>query len=73
MKSSQAVSNPPANSAALVPDATTAFISRAPSMCARRPCARATSSTSCTRPSGHTRPPPMFVVCSTDTTRERGR
>jgi hypothetical protein len=73
VKSSQAVSNPPANCAALVPDATTAFISRAPSMCARRPCSRVTSSTAWTCPSDHTRPPPMFVVCSTDTTRDRGR
>ena len=45
VKSSQTVSKPPPNSAALVREATTAFISRAPSMCARRPCARATSST----------------------------
>ena len=36
------------------------------------PEARATSSTQRTCSSGHTRPPPMFVVCSTDTRRSRG-
>ena len=72
MKSSQAVSKPPAYSAAGTPDATTAFISRAPSRCVRSPCSRAASSTSCTCSSGQTRPPPMLVVCSTETTRERG-
>ena len=34
--------------------------------------ARAASSTRWTASSGHTRPPPMFVVCSTETSRERG-
>ena len=61
-----------AHAAASTPLATTAFIRRAPSRCARRPCARATSSTASTRASGHTRPPPMFVGCSTQTSRGRG-
>ncbi len=72
MKSSQAVSKPPAYSAADTPDATTAFISRAPSMWVRSPCSRATASTSWTDSSGQILPPPMLVVCSTETTRERG-
>jgi hypothetical protein len=72
VKSSQAVSNPQVKSDAGTPEATTAFISRAPSMCRRRPadCAASTTPRSCA--SGQTRPPAMFVDCSTDTSRERG-
>jgi hypothetical protein len=72
VKSIHAVSNPSAWSAAGVPLATTAFIRRAPSRCARRPLPAATSSTARIVSTGQTRPPPMFVVCSTDTSRERG-
>ena len=72
MKSSQAVSNPAVISDAGTPDATTAFISRAPSMCSRSPCSCATSTTPRSCASGQTRPPAMFVVCSTLTSRERG-
>ena len=45
VKSSHALSNPPAHSAASMPLATTAFMSRAPSRCVARPVARATPST----------------------------
>ena len=72
MKSSHAVSKPDAHVAAGTPDATTAFISRAPSRWERIPASRATSSTACICSSGHTWPPAMFVVCSSDTSRERG-
>src|SRR3954471_15966206 len=65
VKSSHALSKPPAHDAASTPLATTAFMRRAPSRCVRRPCIRATPSTSSTCSSGHTRPPPMFVGCST--------
>ena len=58
MKSSQALSKPEAKSAAVTPDATTAFISRAPSMWLARPFARAASWTERTCSSGQTRPPP---------------
>ncbi len=66
------MSKPAVNDDADTPDATTAFISRAPSMCSRSPASRATATTSRSCSSGHTRPPAMFVVCSTDTSRERG-
>jgi hypothetical protein len=72
VKSSHAVSKPPAQSRAGIPDATTAFISRAPSRCARMPAPRATASTASICSSDHTRPPAIFVVCSSDTSRERG-
>ena len=72
MKSSHAVSKPRVNSAAGTPEATTAFISRAPSMCSRSSCSFATSTTPRNCSSGHTRPPAMFVEFSTLTSRERG-
>src|SRR3954452_1935522 len=64
VKSSHALSKPPAHDAASTPLATTAFMRRAPSRCVRRPCIRATPRTASTSSSGHTRPPPMFVGCS---------
>ena len=71
-KSIHAVSKPAVHSVVGMPDATTAFISRAPSMCSRSPLALATSTTSRSWASGHTWPPARLVVCSTDTSRERG-
>ena len=72
LKSIQAVSNPLAYAIAGTPEATTAFSSQAPSRWVRSLCLRETSSTSWTVRSGHTLPPPRLVVCSTETTRERG-
>src|SRR3954447_20279447 len=72
VKSSHALSKPPAHAAASMPLATTAFMRRAPSRCARSPCVPATPRTASTCSSGHTRPPPMFVGCSTQTSRGRG-
>jgi hypothetical protein len=72
VKSIHAVSNIPAHSRAGTPEATTAFISRAPSRCARMPASRAAASTERICSSGHTRPPAMFVVCSSEMSRERG-
>ncbi len=72
MKSSHAVSNCPAHSWAGTPEATTAFIRRAPSRCARMPASRATASTDRICSSGQTWPPVMLVVCSSETRRERG-
>ena len=73
VKSSQAVSKPPANSAALVARRhDRVHQPRAVEVRAQAVLA-ATSSTSPSGSSGHTRPPPMLVVCSTETTRERGR
>ena len=66
------VSNPRACSWAGTPEATAAFISRAPSMWVRSLCRRATSTTARSRSSGHTVPPPRFAVCSTDTSRAGG-
>ena len=63
---------PAADSPAGTPEATTAFISRAPSRWARMPASRATPRTPSICSVGHTRPPAMFVVCSSETSRERG-
>src|SRR6476661_4142452 len=54
-----------------MPLATTAFSSRAPSMCVLRPCARATRATSWTASSDQTLPPPEFAVFSSETMRVR--
>src|SRR3954466_12978317 len=56
-KSSHAVSKPRVHSVVGTPLATTAFISRAPSRCSRKPLALATSTTSRSCASGHTWPP----------------
>src|SRR4051794_6521785 len=72
VKSTHALSKPRAHAAASTPPATAALSSRAPSRCARSPWPRATSSTPSTCSSGHTRPPPMFVGCSTHTSRGLG-
>ena len=55
-----------------MPDATVAFKSRAPSMCVKVPfsCARSHTARICSR--GHIRPPGIFVVCSTQTSRKGG-
>ena len=60
------------NSAAGVPVATTAFITRAPSQWVLRPCSWATSVTPRTCSSDQQLPPPKFEVCSTDTSLETG-
>ncbi len=73
LRSSQTESNEAANSFAGTPEATAAFRRRAPSMCASAPHSWAAWQTSWTCLSGQTRPPPMFVVCSTETRRKGGR
>ena len=50
-----------------MPVATTAFISRAPSICVPIPCAWAISATWFNVSSDHTVPPPRLAVCSTAT------
>ncbi len=72
VKSSHAVSKGWAQSRADTPEATTAFMSRAPSMCVESPRPRATPVTARTVSSGQIEPPPRFDVCSIHTRRLRG-
>ena len=58
------VSNSRPYSAAGVPLATVAFMSRAPSRCTERSCRRASATTSRTSSIGHTLPPPPLCVFS---------
>ena len=72
MKSTQIVSTGAAHSAADTPDATTAFMSRAPSVCTDTPASWAVSATAVYRSSGHTVPPAKLWVCSRHTSRDGG-
>jgi hypothetical protein len=64
VKSSQTLSNPAPMAAGAIPDATQAFMSRAPSMWVAQPCSRAMPVTSTSVASGQIVPPPIFAVCS---------
>ncbi len=70
-RSTQAVSISATKSLAGMPLATTAFISRAPSMCVFSPCSWATAAISRIVSSGQTLPVPPLVVFSIETSRER--
>ena len=72
MKSTQMVSTGAAQSPAGTPDATTAFMSRAPSVCTATPCSWAASATARYCSSGHTVPPAKLCVCSRHTSRVGG-
>ena len=65
VKSSQTESAPAVISFAVMPAATTAFISRAPSMCVAMPLSCAIWNTADRRSSGQSVPPPRLAVCST--------
>jgi len=73
LKSIHAESNGAAHSRAAIPLATTAFMRRAPSRCVASRWRRATSVTARTRSSGQIEPPPRLLVCSTHTSRLRGK
>ena len=66
-RQSVTVSNSRPYSAAGVPLATAAFMSRAPSRCTESPCARASATTSWRCASGQTLPPPPLWVFSMQT------
>ena len=68
MKSIQAESQPAAMSRALMPVATQAFSSRAPSMWVAMPCCLAICATSSSAAFFQIVPPPILAVCSTLTT-----
>jgi hypothetical protein len=64
VKSIQTESHPAAISRAEMPVATQALSSRAPSICVASPCDFATLATSSSSALGQIVPPPMFAVCS---------
>src|SRR5215468_1939819 len=72
VKSIHVVSKGSAHCRAAMPEATTAFMSRAPSMWVLRRWRRAMSVTARICGSGQIEPPPRFEVCSTHTSRLRG-
>ncbi len=72
VRSSQTLSKGRAKARAGVPLATTAFISRAPSMWQASPAACPAAHTSWICASGQHTPPTMLAVCSTERARVRG-
>ena len=72
MRSSQTLSTGAAKARAGVPDATTAFIRRAPSMWQASPAACPAAQTSSIWASGQHTPPAMLAVCSIESARVRG-